>query len=465
MVHLNLENIHDQEELQQYLEEKLQIPERNDKNLDTLYERLTAINGKLHVYMEGLEKLREHMGSYADRLLSVFEQAQEVTQGLTVEVKQKMEKDWERNPALQEQAVSFHRPYLFQLEKNSEQPETQGLMYRADGKPYLRLWFKNAIHVELQVGFHKYIFLEVKKNVWELTLTLQPGFYYATLLLDGSEVLTPFLPIGYGYNQPCNYLDIGPAIEELSVQPILRGDVRYEYFPSKVTQNQECCMVYTPPCYDKTEKEYPVLYLQHGFGENEKSWIFHGKVHHIMDALLEENRAVPMLIVMANGMIAEKALNGEETLCYEKFEPFLLEDLMPFIESKYRVKKERDSRAMAGLSLGSIQTSRIVFKHQELFSYAGLFSGFMKNTLDENADNSHIEILKENPEEFNRNMKLFYRGIGTSDVFLRQFLEEDELCKEYQISQVRKEFQGGHDWNVWRKCICDFLPRLFVSND
>ena len=339
------------------------------------------------------------------------------------------------------------------------------------GRAIFQLRAPEAKEVVADICGRKYPMTKDANGTWTVTTDpLVVGFHYYFLWIDGVQVTDPGTDAFYGCGRISSALEIPESAEDAAYytyqQGINHGQVRECQYFSSVEGKPRRCYVYTPAEYETNpNKQYPVLYLQHGFGENEKSWIFHGKVHHIMDALLEENRAVPMLIVMANGMIAEKALNGEETLCYEKFEPFLLEDLMPFIESKYRVKKERDSRAMAGLSLGSIQTSRIVFKHQELFSYAGLFSGFMKNTLDENADNSHIEILKENPEEFNRNMKLFYRGIGTSDVFLRQFLEEDDLCKEYQISQVRKEFQGGHDWNVWRKCISDFLPRLFVSND
>ena len=136
-----------------------------------------------------------------------------------------------------------------------------------------------------------------------------------------------------------------------------------------------------------------------------------------------------------------------------------MQDIIPFIEKKYRVKKDRDHRAMAGLSMGSMQTSMTVCRYSQLFGWEGLFSGFMHNFIGEDPDNSYLEIMKE--KEFQEKQHLFFRAMGRQDEFWDFFTEDDAFCEENGIHCVRREYRGGHDWNVWRQCIYDFLPQLF----
>ena len=247
--------------------------------------------------------------------------------------------------------------------------------------------------------------------------------------------------------------------EFLQMHDVPHGDIRHEYYPSAVTGRTESCICYVPPGYEEGTLEYPVLYLQHGFGENERGWIWQGKVNHIMDNLLAEGKAVPMLIVMANGMVMEEDGDGEAVLRHSLFPEELVQDIIPFIEKKYRVKKDRDHRAMAGLSMGSMQTSMTVCRYSQLFGWEGLFSGFMHNFIGENLDNSYLEIMKE--KEFQEKQHLFFRAMGRQDEFWDFFTEDDAFCEENGIPCVRREYRGGHDWNVWRQCIYDFLPQLF----
>lgn len=360
-----------------------------------------------------------------------------------------------------DQAVAFSRPRNFGMEEQQGTLRQQGLFYRENKTPFLKFCLKNACNVELEVGQEKFIFLEVERNIWELTLPLEPGFYYATLLVDGVEVLSPFLPIGYGYSRPCNYLEIGPAASWLRIRNVPHGSIRHEYFYSEVTQKTETCLIYAPPGYEDSEEAYPVLYLQHGFGENETGWIWQGRIGRIMDNLLAKNRAVPMLIVMADGMIRQTE-GEEEKLAHEKFPAFLLQDMLPFVEKKYRVLSDREHRAMAGLSMGSIQTSMTALMHPELFGWIGLFSGFMRNFIGvEKADASHLKLLLAEPEKFNEENRLFFRAMGKQDSYFGFFMEEDQLCEDYRIRQVRRVYEGGHDWNVWRQCAYEFLQMLF----
>ena len=240
-------------------------------------------------------------------------------------------------------------------------------------------------------------------------------------------------------------------------------DIRHEYYNSSVTGRTETCIVYVPPGYEENRGSYPVLYLQHGFGENERGWVWQGKVNHIMDNLLAQGKAVPMLIVMANGMVMDETAEGETILRHNLFPEELVEDIIPFIEKKYRVKADRDFRAMAGLSMGSMQTSMTVCRYGELFGWEGLFSGFMHNCMGENQDNSFLEIMKE--ESFQKGLHLFFRAMGRQDEFWDRFAEDDTFCEENKIPCIRREYEGGHDWNVWRQCIRDFLPLLFQDEE
>lgn len=465
MIHLNFSGIKSRKELHQYLREKLGLPEDCGENLDALYDLLTKEKERRAIRVEGLEKYNERTEGYGDRVLRVLQDAQKVTEGLTVEVQENSPKEGQREPvegrAPADQAVSFARPQLFTMEAIREQPPCQGLFYRADGSPYVKLWAKNACNVELAIGSEKQLFLEVERNIWELTLELEPGFYYVTLYVDGVEVLSPFFPIGYGFSRPCNYLEIGPAEKFYSIQRVPHGSVRHEYFESSVTGNRETCLVYVPDGYEEGEAKYPVLYLQHGFGENETGWVWQGRIGSVMDNLLAEKKAVPMLIVMADGMTRSPA-EGGDVLMPKLFTRLLLTDIIPFVERKYRVLADREHRAMSGLSMGSMQTSMTAFMHPELFGWIGLFSGFMRNFIGAgDVETEHLEKVLADPGAFNENNRLFFRAMGRQDVFFDFFMEEDQICERHQLKQVRRVYEGGHDWNVWRRCAYDFLQLVF----
>lgn len=481
MIHLNLSALKSRKELHQYLKEKLGLPDYYGENLDALYDALTERKEKRAIRVEGLEKYNKNTDGYGDKFLHVLKDAEKVTDGLSVELGNQPptgqeaqgrdedgQKSGEEPSGIAEngeepldQAVAFLRPMDFSMAEQQGTIRQQGLFYRNDKSPYLRLCLKNACNVELEVGQERFIFLEVERNIWELTLPLEAGFYYTTLLVDGVEVLSPYLPIGFGYSRPCNYLEIGPAQAYLKLRNVPHGSIRHEYFYSEVRKETATCLIYAPPGYEGSEETYPVLYLQHGFGENETGWAWQGRIAHIMDNLLAEQKALPMLIVMADGMIRQKE-GEEEKLAHEKFPAFLLQDMLPFVEKKYRIKADRDHRAMAGLSMGSIQTSMTALAHPELFGWIGLFSGFMRNFIGvEEVNGDHLKLLLADPEKFNRENRLFFRAMGKQDAYFGFFMEEDQLCEDYRIRQVRRVYEGCHDWNVWRQCAHEFLQMLF----
>ena len=467
MIKLNFAGIRSREEMYRYLQGKLNLPESRGENLDNIYAMLSEASGRIHIIVEGLDKSRKRLGSNLDGVLKTLRDAEAVTENLTIEVREQIDagKEWMDNPGVVEQSCAYSRPVLVETnEKPVPHNSQEGLMYRAEGRPYVRLRYPNAMNVQLQIGDMMYPFLETEKDVWTVTLPLEPGFYYTNLYVDNCLVLNPFLPIGYGFSRPVNYIEIGPVPDFFQMKDVPHGDIRHEYYNSSVTGRTETCIVYVPPGYEENRGSYPVLYLQHGFGENERGWVWQGKVNHIMDNLLARGKAVPMLIVMANGMVMDETAEGETILRHNLFPEELVEDIInPFIENNCRVKADRDFRAMAGLSMGSMQTSMTVCRYGELFGWEGLFSGFMHDCMGENQDNSFLEIMKE--ESFQKGLHLFFRAMGRQDEFWDRFAEDDAFCEENKIPCIRREYEGGHDWNVWRQCIRDFLPLLFQDEE
>ena len=356
-----------------------------------------------------------------------------------------MQKTWPLDTA-----VSFD-PYYGEPNRDGD----QGYEILPDGKARVRIKAPGAKEVVLDQFGHIHPLSRVSDEMWEGVVDLGRGFQYFFLKIDGSDVLNPYLPIGYGCCRPMNFLDIPvPGEEEwATLDDIPHGAVTRHYYPSSVTGKQEICLVYTPPAFDPAKK-YPVLYLQHGYGENETGWVYQGHVGRIADRLLHDGKMKKMLIVMGNGMVQGDDMRRGRML----FPRVLLTDLIPFIESRYPVLTDKWHRAMAGLSMGSFQTSLTTLSHPDMFGYAGVFSGFLRAI--HGGDNMHLALL-DDPERFQESFRVFYRAMGTGDQFFSHFLEEDKLIEEKGVTVTRRTFPGGHDWGVWRRCIHDFLPMIF----
>ena len=356
-----------------------------------------------------------------------------------------MQKTWPLDTA-----VSFD-PYYGEPSRDGD----QGYEILPDGKARVRIKAPGAKEVILDQFGHIHPLSRVSDEMWEGVVDLGRGFQYFFLKIDGSDVLNPYLPVGYGCCRPMNFLDIPvPGEEEwATLDDIPHGAVTRHYYPSSVTGKQEICLVYTPPAFDPAKK-YPVLYLQHGYGENETGWVYQGHVGRIADRLLHDGKMKETLIVMGNGMVQGDDMRQGRML----FPRVLLADLIPFIESRYPVLTDKWHRAMAGLSMGSFQTSLTTLSHPDMFGYAGVFSGFLRAIHGD--DNAHLALL-DDPERFQESFRVFYRAMGTGDQFFSHFLEEDKLIEEKGVTVTRRTFPGGHDWGVWRRCIHDFLPMIF----
>ncbi len=286
-----------------------------------------------------------------------------------------------------------------------------------------------------------------------------PGFKQLSFSVDGNLVLNYMAPIGFGSSKPLNYVEVpDPECEFLLLKDVPHGSVTKEIFYSKITKQYEACLVYTPPEYMKSTESYPVLYLQHGGGENENSWVYQGKINYIMDNLLDKKEANPCVIVMGCGMVQVPDENGVRTVDYSRYNDILVEELIPFIEGKYRVKTDKWNRAYAGLSMGSLQCAKLVFNRLDLFCAAGLFTGYLWPQKDP-ATFPH-EIFDDN-EKFNRELKVLFRAMGDKETSIPLFQYEHEKLTEKGVNFIEKIYQGEHEWRVWRNAAHDFLKLIF----
>ena len=308
--------------------------------------------------------------------------------------------------------------------------------------------------------------LELKKDengMW--TGSINPkkvGVQTIYFKVDGNEVLNPMAPICFSGNEPRNYVEIPDPIQDyLLLKDVPHGAVTREFFKSEVTGQTETCLVYTPPFYqEELGKEYPVLYIQHGGGENETSWIYQGKTNFIMDNLIAEGKTLPFIIVMNNGGVIVEG-DGELTCNYDLLPDVLVKDSIPFIEKKYRVKKGPENRAVAGLSMGSLQASWAMMRFPGVFTYFGLFTGFKSPQLGWDKEKQPYLSLLDDGEAFNNQTKLLFISFGIEENTRGILEDHKQYLDERGIKYFAKLYPGAHEWENWRAAFAEFSQMLF----
>jgi enterochelin esterase family protein len=283
-------------------------------------------------------------------------------------------------------------------------------------------------------------------------------------IVDGTEVVNPYIPVEFSGGRLMNCLELpDKEMRCLEIQQIPHGTVAREIFWSETVNAYERCMIYLPPGYE-SGGEYPVLYLQHGGGENETCWMYNGKLPYMMDDLIAHKHITPFIVVTNDGL--EKISGQRGINNFDGIEGIITEDCRKYIEGKYRTRHDKWGRAIAGLSLGSMQSVYIGLRHPELFGYIGSFTYLRcrdKSQLYE--ENPHLKALT-NPTQFMKDYKLFFRSIGGNELHLNEFEEDDKFLAENGIDQlpiyVRKVYpKRSHVWNNWRRAFYDFAQYLF----
>jgi enterochelin esterase-like enzyme len=321
---------------------------------------------------------------------------------------------------------------------------------------------------------------------WTATTQVQvPGFHYYRVFIDGAEVNDPASQTFYGTGKDTSGIEIPENGEDYHrPKDVPHGEVRERWYFSKTTQEWRRIFVYAPPGYDTDrDRRYPVLYLQHGGGEDETGWPNQGRVGFIMDNLLAERKARPMLVVMEQGYARRPgdptpvpgpprpAAGGQNapprpdfSRMFSAFEEVMIKDLIPMIDATYRTIADRDNRAMAGLSMGGMQSFQIGLKHLDVFSAIGGFSGggggFGGAAFDPKT--AHNGIMA-NANEFNNRMRLLWLGIGTAEGRMYEGLKNyHQALEKAGIKHVYYESPGtAHEWLTWRRCLHEFAPLLF----
>jgi len=357
---------------------------------------------------------------------------------------------------------------------------------RVDSKGRVEVRLKAPEAMKVRLNFWSGPKIDMVKQpdgVWSaITEPLAPGLHYYMLIVDGVEMADTGSRSFFGGSKYASAVEVPePGATYYTIQEVPHGQVREVWYLSKVTGTWRHALVYTQPGYDETKERYPVLYLQHGGGEDETGWVRQGHANVILDNAIADKRAKPMLVVMAYGYarragqqppdLAGKGFGSPE---FRKamqdmtaaFESDVTEALIPFIDKTFRTIADRNHRAMAGLSMGGMQTFHITLNHLDLFSHIGGFSGAagaftLGRDLDPKTD---YNAVLADPAAFAKKVPVLWLGVGTAEPErMRAGIQKLHASRtDAGIAHVYQESPGtDHEWQTWRRNLNDFAPRLF----
>lgn len=293
------------------------------------------------------------------------------------------------------------------------------------------------------------------QGVWTHTSEpLDPGFHYYFLFIDGYRFADTTSPLYFGWQRPTNGVEIpDPNVNFYKPRQVDRGEIHIRPYYSDITREWRDVYVYTPPDYARnTGRSYPVLYLQHGSGENQTSWSNQGRMGIILDNLIADKQCQPMIVVMEHGYAySPDGKTDESGRPMNRFEDLLIQETIPLIEDHYRVKADQENRAIAGLSMGAGQANRIALQNLDLFDYLGCFSGGGRDT----------ERMIEMKSEINGELDLLWIGCGTEDFLYERVATMHQELKQAGVEHEFFAHQGTHEWQAWREHLRLFAPRLF----
>lgn len=311
-------------------------------------------------------------------------------------------------------------------------------------------------------------------NYWSYTSTALPSdLFLYNIDVDGATINDPLNVYQVrDVSNTFNYFLTGGDQSALyQVQDVPHGTLSKLWYASKTLNMTRRMTVYTPPGYEEGKINYPVLYLLHGMGGDEDAWPTLGRVSEILDNLIAANKIKPMLVVMPNGHVSNTAAPGESSKGQYPIEFFTpdvgsgkmeesFQDIVNFVESHYRVKKSKASRALAGLSMGGSHTLFISAHMANTFDYVGLFSAAFrmgektKSPVYENFDNN---LVKQRDQGY----KLYWIGMGKDDFLYKTGEQYRKKLDDIGMKYTYRESEGGHTWTNWRMYLTEFLPLLF----
>ncbi|MBN1118180.1 MAG: esterase [Bacteroidales bacterium] len=351
------------------------------------------------------------------------------------------------------------------------QPGKKYPQVNSEGRVRVSISAPEANLVQLDIGGVKYDLIKDEKGVWTGESAPQDeGFHYYQLNIDGASVPDPGTKYFYGAGRWGSGIEI-PAVDQdfYAIKKVSHGSVSEKIYFSEITSAWRRCFVYTPPGYEENQDEhYPVLYLQHGSFEDETGWSAQGKANLILDNLIAEKKASPMIIVMDNGY-AFVPVNNETKETGRNwnnaFEDVLIKEVIPMIDSTYRTKTDKNNRAIAGLSMGANQTMRIIMNNLDRFAYYGGFSGTSNYPSSDEIDvETFLDGKFKDGATLNKQINVFWLGMGTKEPepfpgsigAFRNMLEKVGLDYEYYESTGT-----AHEWLTWRRSLHQFAQLIF----
>jgi len=332
-----------------------------------------------------------------------------------------------------------------------------------------RLKAPEAQKVQVRIG-KGFDMVKNQDGVWSVTTEpILPGFHPYSFVIDGVAVNDPASETFFTTGRWISGIEIPESgVDFYHIKDVPHGDIRRVHYLSKESGKWRRLFIYTPFEYEThTTKKYPVLYIQHGGGENEASWGMQGKLDIIMDNLIAEGKAKPMIAVMSDDYLAENFGEGYNTpstnAFFDMFARDLIYSIIPFVEENYRAIPDRKHRAMAGLSMGGGITFRVGLGNLDTFANVGIFStSAFRGKGDEISDlEGQVPGLFSNPKHFNEKLDVFYISNGEQDGSYKYTIKTVETLRSHGIKVDLQTFPGAHEWHVWRKALHDFAPRLF----
>ena len=334
-----------------------------------------------------------------------------------------------------------------------------------DNEVVLSIYAPNAKLVTVSGDFAKVFapdtLTKAGNGVWSINIgQLTPDVYTYDFTIDGVRTFDPKNPeYKEGQNSLSNiFLMPGKESDYCAVRDVPHGKVETVWFPSSVMSNTGRMHVYTPPGYENMKNKLPVLYLQHGGGDDDASWITAGKANFILDNLLADGKIKPMVVVMAMGHPAD-GFFMQPDVDNDPFYKQFFTDIVPYIEAHYNVSNKREDRAFAGLSMGGIQALNMAIYYADKFGYVlPLSTGYFPDQLKE-LEAKHSDALK-NPEI--NNLKLFWIGMGgEKDIAYKNGQNVNALFDKYGINYKTASYPAGHTFITWRHNLYEFAPLLF----
>ena len=362
----------------------------------------------------------------------------------------------------------------------------------SDNRVMFRVNAPQAQNVQIDLCGTKYDMNKSDNGAWTVTTNPQvPGYHYYSLVVDGVSTADPASQSFYGCSRWSSAIEIKEAgMDVFEVQDVPHGEVRTVYYYSKVDESWRPLMVYTPAGYNDGKQDYPVVYILHGGGEDHRGWMEQGRTAQIMDNLIAAGKAVPMIVVSSNSNVRSRngrssegrqvRLDGRVVTDEGKanggfgggyswqgmqaFRSEMIENIIPFVEKNYRVKKDRKNRAMCGLSMGGGQSFYIGLRDPEVFANVGVFSTGMFGGIQ---GASNFDLEKEVPgiltdtKTFNKQFDVFFMSCGEQDPRIEYTRNIVKKMRDGGVEVKFNSYPGDHEWQVWRKSLHEFAQYLF----